>query len=301
MKTDPIYVERLIQSSFKKVWEYTQEPSKHQQWDMRFSEIVYLPKSSADSAQQFRYTTKIGFGIKASGKGESSGIKKENDESTSSLKFWSDEPISIIEAGSGYWKYCPQGNGVKFLTWYDYKTRFGFLGRVIDRLVFRPLLGWATALSFDCLGLWLEKNIHPKVSFERFFIQWIGRWALALIWIYQGLIPKLIFKDSGELEILRSTGIFPGYEAFVMTWMGLGEIALGVSMLMLKRSRCIYYFQIIALMLLLFGAFFGQPKIIIQPFNPVSLTLGMTALAVVGLKTLRDLPSAGHCLRKKAG
>jgi hypothetical protein len=46
------------------------------------------------------------------------------------------------------------GRRVRFLTGYDYGTRFGLPGQVIDRLALRPLLGWATAWSFDRLRLW---------------------------------------------------------------------------------------------------------------------------------------------------
>ena len=299
MKNRPIYVERFIQSPFIEVWEHTQDPSKHQQWDLRFSEIVYLPKTSPEAAQSFLYTTRIGFSFKVSGKGESIGTHNNNNgESTSALKFWSDESISLIQAGSGYWKYIPQNNGIKFLTWYDYKVRFGFLGQGID-YIFRPLLGWATALSFDCLGLWLEKGIAPKTSFDRFMIQWLVRWALALTWFYQGLVPKILFRDTGELEILRASRIFHGQESLILSMVGTGEIIIGILFLIQGQSRRIYYVNIILLIILMCGAFYSQPKIFTYPFNPLTLTLGMIALAVIGIRTMNDLPSANHCLRKQ--
>ena len=54
----------------------------------------------------------------------------------SSLKFSSEDPRSIICEGSGYWKYVPTPDGIRFLTWYDYRTRFGRAGAVFDRVVF---------------------------------------------------------------------------------------------------------------------------------------------------------------------
>jgi len=297
MKHQPIYIERFIQSPFKDLWEYTQNPSKHQEWDLRFSEIVYLPKTSPDAPQLFLYTTRIGFGLKISGKGESIGTNdNENGESTSALKFWSQEPMSLIETGSGYWKYVPQGKGVNFLTWYDYKTRYGLLGQCVDN-IFRPLLGWATALSFDCLGLWLEKGIHPKISFDRFFIQWTVRWSLALIWIYQGLIPKIVFNDTGELAIIRASGLLNGFESLVLLVIGVSEIIFGIAFLIVRGNQ-IYYLNIIFLIVLLVGAMVSKPVILTYPFNPVSLTLGMIALAIIGLVTTKNLPSATHCIRK---
>ncbi len=43
----------------------------------------------------------------------------------SALRFWSHDPRSLILEGSGYWRYVPSVDGVRFLTSYDYRTRFG--------------------------------------------------------------------------------------------------------------------------------------------------------------------------------
>ncbi len=99
------------------------------------------------------------------GTGESVGEREgETGARTSALRFWSDDPRSLIRSGSGYWRYVPTGDGIRFLTRYDYEPRFGAAGRVFDRLAFRPLLGWATAWSFDRLRLWLEEGIEPERS-----------------------------------------------------------------------------------------------------------------------------------------
>lgn len=80
------------------------------------------------------------------------------------LRFWARDRRSIIDAGAGYWRYVPTTDGVRFLTRFDYRPRWGRFGETIDRRVFRPLFGWATAWSFDRLRLWLEKGIAPERS-----------------------------------------------------------------------------------------------------------------------------------------
>src|SRR5207247_6179098 len=132
------------------VCRHTQVPELHQRWDLLFTSIDYLPKNSEEEPQRFRYSTRLGFGLKIDGEGESTGTREDaNGLRTSALKFWSADPKSLIAEGSGYWQYIPTASGVTFLTWYDYRTRFGAAGRLIDRLLFRPLIGWATAWSFD--------------------------------------------------------------------------------------------------------------------------------------------------------
>ena len=40
----PIYVSAEMNTTMEKLWEYTQEPHIHTEWDARFTEISYLEK-----------------------------------------------------------------------------------------------------------------------------------------------------------------------------------------------------------------------------------------------------------------
>ncbi len=167
-KSPSIYVETLIRAPLDALWTHTQTPELHQQWDLRFSRIAYLPRPDPAAPRRFLYATDIGFGLRIEGGGETLGNRDgPAGERTSALRFWSDDPKSLIRAGSGYWRYVPTADGVRFLTRYTYGTRFGASGALFDRWVFRPLIGWATAWSFDCLRLWLERGTPPRVSLRR--------------------------------------------------------------------------------------------------------------------------------------
>src|SRR5215471_20192373 len=190
MATPSIYVESRMKASVDEIWQLTQQPSQHVRWDLRFSGIEYLAREKTDSPQRFLYSTRIGFGWMICGEGETVGGREdENGVRTSALRFWSADPKSLIREGSGYWKYVPVDGGVRFLTRYDYRARLGKVGNVVDRWLFRPLLGWATAWSFDRLRLWLERGVAPELSMERSVMHAAARIATALVWIYQGLVP----------------------------------------------------------------------------------------------------------------
>jgi len=163
-----IYVEILIRAPMDKIWEYTQTPQLHQQWDLRFSTIDYMPRTEIASPQCFRYATRIGCGLEIAGEGHTTAYRELPDGSAiSALEFASDSRLSLIRRGTGYWKYIPTRDGVRFITVYHYSTRFGAFGARFDRSVFRPLIGWATAWSFDRLRLWLEAGIHPRLALRR--------------------------------------------------------------------------------------------------------------------------------------
>ena len=299
MKIKPLYIETKIKCDLNNLWTKTQEPSLHQEWDLRFSEISYLPKNAPTDTQKFLYSTKIGFGIKVDGIGESVATKtKDNGESTSILKFYSDSKISLIKEGSGYWKYVPEINGIKFFTGYDYKTRWGFFGKLIDKFIFRPLMIWATAWSFDCLKNWIEKGLHPKQAITAQLLALLINFVLGIIWIYQGLIPKILFTDTGEIEILRQSGLFNGYEENILTIIGIVEIAFGIALILIQR-KTLQYLNILGLLILTFGAIFNDLMIFTLPFNPFSLNIAMIALSIIAILNFCYLPKASNCIKKQ--
>ena len=294
-----LYIEIWMQVEMEALWRLTQTPELHAQWDLRFSEIVYLPRPDPDLPQQFLYQTRIGFGKVIAGEGETVGSRNAEDGCrTSALKFWSDDPLSLIREGSGYWQYQPEAQGVRFLTRYDYRTRFGRVGSLCDRLVFRPLMGWATAWSFDRLRLWLEKGIDPRLALERFLVHGIARITLAFIWLYQGIVPKLLFPDTGERAILEHTHLFPGAEGTLLRAVGIGEALFGMSFLLCWHSRKPLFANIALMILLAGGAWFSQPSLFVAPFNPATLNLSLIVLAMIAIFMQKDLPTARNCRRR---
>jgi len=294
-----IYVEVLVRAPMDALWVHTQTPALHEQWDLRFSRIEYLPHSRDTDPQRFRYTTRIGCGLEVSGEGETVGHRRLDDGSASSaLKFASAEPVSLIREGSGYWKYIPTADGVRFLTWYDYRTRFGAVGALVDRLIFRPLIGWATAWSFDRLRLWLEDRVDPAQAVRQTLVHFASRLALAAVFAYQGAIPKLVARHADELAMLEDAGIPAAAGAMALTALGTCELALAAALL---AAWCRPWPARVSLALMpIATAVVGvrSPRFLTAAFNPFALNVAVAALAAIDLLVLAGVPSASHCLRR---
>jgi hypothetical protein len=295
---DPgIYVEILIRAHADEVWRYTQVPDLHQRWDLRFSTIDYAPKHSQDEPQRFHYSTRIGFGMKIEGDGESAGTREHSTGlRTSALKFWSSDPKSLIEQGSGYWKYIPTVGGVRFLTWYDYRTRFGGAGRLIDRLLFRPLIGWATAWSFDRLRLWIDRGVTPRMSMRMAVIHAIARLGIAFTWMWQGLMPKLLFPSVDERTMMAAAGL----PQTLVPVAGALELLVAALTVALWRWRPFFLLNVLAMIGALVTVAFTAPSFLPAAFNPVTLNSGMMLLSVVGYVSSSEMPTASRCLRRPA-
>ena len=291
-----IYVECLIRGTMDEVWRLTQSPEVHQRWDMRFTVIQYLPKTTELEPQRFLYKTRIGPGLTVSGTGESVGERFLSDGSASSaLKFASNDLKSLVTEGAGYWRYIPVAEGVCFLTWYDYRVRYGWLGNIVDRFIFRPLMGWATAWSFDRLRLWVEEGQTPEVSIMLAAIHAIARVSIAGIWIWHGVVPKLLFSNLDERLMLMQSGV----SLSLLPWIGGGEIVFGVVMLLGWRWRGLFIANLMVMAAALATVAVMSPQYLRGAFNPVMLNLASMALSLVGFLSETKIPSARWCLRRK--
>lgn len=299
MKRAPIYVELDIKTPLDELWTYTQTPQLHEQWDLRFTSIQYLPRAGAADKQQFLYQTRIGFGLHIAGAGEtSSSIHLDGAERLSTLQFGSEQPISLIRQGGGYWKYIRSGDHVTFITLYDYKTRFGRAGRLFDRILFRPLFGYATAWSFDRLRIWMEQRIPPAIIAERALIHYASVLLVMLLWCYEGIVPKLIFPEAGELALMKQMGWFAGIEEQLLQLVGAGEIGFGLITAFWHRKKWTFIIQIAVLLVLAIPALAYSPELLRAPFNPITLTVPMIGLCLAAHWTKRHLPKASRCKRQ---
>ena len=300
MKRKPIYVEIPIRTDMEEIWNASQTPHLHEQWDVRFSSITYKPKHHEDDPQDFTYKTNIGLGIAVEGWGRSVGTFDGKDGArTSSLHFGTDQKISIITEGKGYWKYKPNEDGITFLTQYDYKTRFGKLGERIDKYIFRPMIGWGTALSFDVLKRWLEQGEAPKSQYIRFFTYWMLTLLFFFVWMYHGLIPKVWFMHEAELS-MTSALLTDGMNAsMIVVGVGVAEMIFGALWLFVSKRRWLFKLQTLAFPLLTLGAVLGNPSTLTHPFSPLTFNLSLFILSVVGLMISRGVPTAKSCKRKR--
>ncbi len=293
----PIYVESRVRAPMDRLWEATQNPAQHQRWDVRFGTITYLPHTDGDP-QRFTYATKVAPGITVAGTGESLGDRDRPDGTRwSGLKFWASDRRSIIDAGAGYWRYVPTDDGVRFLTRYDYRPRWGRLGQAIDRWTFRPLFGWATAWSFDRLRLWLEDGTPPERSRDQALAHAIAVAGLVGVFAYQGLVPKVAKRDRDEVAIWQNLGLPATRANQVVRAVGVVEAAFALATAARSGKHWPFVMAMAAMPALALGAAKADRSMLTKAFNPASLGIAVVGLAGVALATTDGRPSGRRPLR----
>lgn len=113
--------------------------------------------------------------------------------------------------------------------------------------------------------------------------------TLAVLWIYQGLVPKVIFKVIEEQQFWQFTGIQFLSIPRLIELSGIGEIIFGVLFLIFRQSKMLHYLNIVAMLFFIVVVAVVYPHYFVQGFNPFIMNTAMAALSIVALQLL-DIP-----------
>lgn len=124
-------------------------------------------------------------------------------------------------------------------------------------------------------------------------IAWLARLALAAVFIWHGLVPKILWLSPDEVAMIGAHGLpdqpwfAPGLIAAVG---GAAEILLGLVLLTMRRQRWPLLVAGVVLLALLLDVALLSPHLLFQAFNPLSTNLA--ALALCAVAWLAEAPSA---------
>lgn len=110
--------------------------------------------------------------------------------------------------------------------------------------------------------------------------------TLAVLWIYQGLVPKVIFKGIEEQQFWQFTGIQFLSIPRLIELSGIGEIIFGVLFLIFRQSKMLHYLNIVAMLFFIVVVAIVYPHYFVQGFNPFIMNTAMAALSIVALQLL---------------
>ena len=124
-------------------------------------------------------------------------------------------------------------------------------------------------------------------------IAWLARLALALVFIWHGLAPKILWLSPDEVAMIAAHGL-PDHPLFAPQLIaavgGIAEILLGILLLTVRRQRWPLLVAGAVLLVLLLDVALLSPHLLIQALNPLSTNLA--ALALCAVAWLAEAPSA---------
>ena len=103
-----------------------------------------------------------------------------------------------------------------------------------------------------------------------------ARYTLAFIFIYHGLVPKILWLSPVEVSLTNAHNLDA---AVISPIAGMFELLLGLSIVLFKRSLKPIYLAVVLLFALLLDVMLIMPGLLIEAFNPVTINVASIMIA----------------------
>jgi len=102
--------------------------------------------------------------------------------------------------------------------------------------------------------------------------EWLLRTGMAVIWITEGLVPKILFQQSLELDVVGRVNPLPLDAGSLLVILGVGQVLSGIAALALRGRwlSVVLAIQLVALVVLPILVSLALPLLCVHPFGPLS-------------------------------
>jgi uncharacterized membrane protein YphA (DoxX/SURF4 family) len=107
----------------------------------------------------------------------------------------------------------------------------------------------------------------------------ISRLSLGLVWLYEGLVPKLLFVRQDQVELVRRSGIYFGTPEFFLQLLGAAQIAFAIWLLIGFRERLAVAIGTLGMWILIVLVTMANPSMLTDPYGALIKDLCLTACA----------------------
>jgi uncharacterized protein YjeT (DUF2065 family) len=107
------------------------------------------------------------------------------------------------------------------------------------------------------------------------------RLALGFVWVWEGLVPKILAPDRVQFEMVERSGLWWHSPAATLFWLGCSMIVAGLLITSGYRERLTVAAASAALVVLIFLVAFNEPRSITDPFGGLAKDACLFACAAV--------------------
>jgi hypothetical protein len=106
-----------------------------------------------------------------------------------------------------------------------------------------------------------------------------SRLALGAVWLYEGLVPKLLFVRPDEVELVRRSGLYFGTPEFFLQLLGAAQAAFAIWLLVGFAQRMAVAIATIGMWVLIVLVAMANPAMLTDPYGALIKDLCLTACA----------------------
>ena len=112
------------------------------------------------------------------------------------------------------------------------------------------------------------------------FLKIISRSALGLVWLYEGLVPKLLVLRADEIELVRRSGLVWGTAQETLQCLGLVQLAIGVWLLTGFAERAAVLIATVMMGVLILLVASENPGMLTDPYGALVKDFCLLACAL---------------------
>ena len=118
-------------------------------------------------------------------------------------------------------------------------------------------------------------------------ILWSLHISLPLLSVYQGLIPKILYKAQDEQFIWQQQGFDELISLILMQFSGYIEIVFGLLFLFFRRSKILHVLNLLGMLALSLLIAVIDFRYFQNAFNPFVMNVAMASLSIIALQLLQ--------------
>jgi uncharacterized membrane protein YphA (DoxX/SURF4 family) len=124
-----------------------------------------------------------------------------------------------------------------------------------------------------------ELDLFARVQLARR----VSRWALGLVWVYEGLVPKILFgaRHPEQTALVAQSALMVHSAEATLAGLGIVQTLLGLVLLTGWKDRWAALMATLFMALLMVLVALGRPGMLTDPFGALVKDLCLAACAAV--------------------
>ena len=107
----------------------------------------------------------------------------------------------------------------------------------------------------------------------------ICRIALGFVWLYEGLVPKLLFVRQDQIDLVERSGLYFGTPEFFLQLLGAGQVICGLWLLAGFAERLAVFIATAGMVILIVLVARANPAMLTDPYGALIKDLCLIACA----------------------
>ena len=93
------------------------------------------------------------------------------------------------------------------------------------------------------------------------------RVALGIVWLYEGLVPKLLFIRPDQIELVQRSGLYLGTPERFLQWLGIAQVLFALWLLVGFAERLAVAIATIGMGILIVLVAMNNPGMLTDPYG----------------------------------